>query len=436
MTLKRFCGSPEHAVSRRGFLTSLAAMAGAAAFADMTAHSGARLTGRGRRSAPQSKTGHHALAGRRGQPAGNVRPQARRADRRAVPVDPDLVARRPHQRIDAAHGRAGSRTPASSARSTPATPIMAPPPSIMMRGRMGEPSVDYPDLGAVMAREMGLQEQPGSRLRLVLHGDRRAQHVPRQPRLPRRSLRLHGPDHLDGAREHSPGRRQRSGSPRTGRAAQSAQRHVRTRPDFRGAWKATIRRIAGCRASWPTNGSSTSSRNRSASAIATARRCLAGSAWRRGGCARRACRSSASAGPGGIRMPRTSNRIRSWSPNSITSWRRCSTISKNAACCATRWSSRSRSSAGRRRSTRRVGRDHFASAWSTHPVGLRRARRLGLWPQRCVRQPRRRRGNQRRPAVRDDLSRSGHQPPQELLPGARPIPLTEPGTEPIREVLA
>jgi hypothetical protein len=28
---------------------------------------------------------------------------------------------------------------------------------IMMRGRMGEPSVDYPDLGAVMAREMGLE---------------------------------------------------------------------------------------------------------------------------------------------------------------------------------------------------------------------------------------------------------------------------------------
>src|SRR6202140_235144 len=28
---------------------------------------------------------------------------------------------------------------------------------IMMRGRMGGPSVDYPDLGAVMAREMGLE---------------------------------------------------------------------------------------------------------------------------------------------------------------------------------------------------------------------------------------------------------------------------------------
>src|ERR1043165_2239992 len=37
MTRKLFCGSPEHAVSRRGFLKSFAAMAGTAAFADMTA---------------------------------------------------------------------------------------------------------------------------------------------------------------------------------------------------------------------------------------------------------------------------------------------------------------------------------------------------------------------------------------------------------------
>src|SRR6266404_244020 len=37
MTRKLFCGSPDHAVSRRGFLTSLASLAGTAAFADMTA---------------------------------------------------------------------------------------------------------------------------------------------------------------------------------------------------------------------------------------------------------------------------------------------------------------------------------------------------------------------------------------------------------------
>src|SRR5436190_19216191 len=37
MSIKNFCGSPDHAVSRRGFLTSLAALAGGAAFADMAA---------------------------------------------------------------------------------------------------------------------------------------------------------------------------------------------------------------------------------------------------------------------------------------------------------------------------------------------------------------------------------------------------------------
>src|ERR1700689_778227 len=37
MSLKKFCGSPDHAVNRRGFLTSLAALAGTAACSDMTA---------------------------------------------------------------------------------------------------------------------------------------------------------------------------------------------------------------------------------------------------------------------------------------------------------------------------------------------------------------------------------------------------------------
>ena len=37
MARKNFCGSPEHPISRRGFLGTLAAAAGTAAFADMTA---------------------------------------------------------------------------------------------------------------------------------------------------------------------------------------------------------------------------------------------------------------------------------------------------------------------------------------------------------------------------------------------------------------
>src|SRR5260370_42566857 len=36
MPAKRFCGSPEHVISRRGFLKTVGAAAGAAAFADMT----------------------------------------------------------------------------------------------------------------------------------------------------------------------------------------------------------------------------------------------------------------------------------------------------------------------------------------------------------------------------------------------------------------
>ena len=58
----------------------------------------------------------------------------------------------------------------------------------MMRGRMGEPSVDYPDLGAVLAREMG---QEGSQVPdyvsfyIATEGRNMA---PGQSRLPRRSL--------------------------------------------------------------------------------------------------------------------------------------------------------------------------------------------------------------------------------------------------------
>src|SRR5438477_585997 len=36
MPANRFCGSPEHVISRRGFLRTVGAAAGAAAFADMT----------------------------------------------------------------------------------------------------------------------------------------------------------------------------------------------------------------------------------------------------------------------------------------------------------------------------------------------------------------------------------------------------------------
>ena len=45
---------------------------------------------------------------------------------------------------------------------------------LMMHGRRDDPSVRYPDLGAVLARELGPGPQPGARLRLVLLADRGA----------------------------------------------------------------------------------------------------------------------------------------------------------------------------------------------------------------------------------------------------------------------
>ena len=89
-----FCGSPEHALNRRGFLGSLAA--GAAAFAaDMTALDVLKLAGAGRRAEAESQARHPALAGRRLQPARDLGPQAGHAHRRPVPLDPDVGARHP-----------------------------------------------------------------------------------------------------------------------------------------------------------------------------------------------------------------------------------------------------------------------------------------------------------------------------------------------------
>ena len=128
MTRKNFCGSPEHAVSRRGFLDFAGGLAGTAAFADMTA---------------LQVLGSPALAN-----------ELRRQQKRFIMLwlaggasqletfdpKPGVPTGGPFQSIQTStpgiriselmpkHGRAGSRTPASSARSTRATPIMAPRP--------------------------------------------------------------------------------------------------------------------------------------------------------------------------------------------------------------------------------------------------------------------------------------------------------------------
>ena len=62
--------------------------------------------GAGRRAEAEGEAGHPALAGRRREPARDVGPQAGRADRRAVPVDPDRGPRHPDLRADAEDGPA------------------------------------------------------------------------------------------------------------------------------------------------------------------------------------------------------------------------------------------------------------------------------------------------------------------------------------------
>src|SRR5436190_711276 len=156
MTQKPFCGSPIHAVNRRGFLTSLAALAGTAACADMTAlqvlgspEVASDLRQQQKRvimlwlagGASQLETFDPKPGVPTGGPFQSI--QTSSTGVRISELMPRMAARlkdtciiRSLNTRNADHG--------SAAR-------------IMMRGRMGEPSVDYPDLGAVMAREMGLE---------------------------------------------------------------------------------------------------------------------------------------------------------------------------------------------------------------------------------------------------------------------------------------
>jgi hypothetical protein len=158
MTRKTFCGSPEHAISRRGFLGTLAAAAGTAAFADMT---GVQVLGAPAVSADLRRNQKRCillwLAGGASQmETWDPKPGAAtggpfRAIQTAVPgiqiseLMPKMAQRIRHTAIirslntrNGDHG-GGSR--------------------LMSRGRANEAGLAYPDLGAVLARELG---QPGS----------------------------------------------------------------------------------------------------------------------------------------------------------------------------------------------------------------------------------------------------------------------------------
>jgi hypothetical protein len=159
MALKAFCGSAEHVVSRRGFLGTLAAAGTAVACADMTAM--------------------QALA------APEVADELRRNQKRCILLwlaggpsqletwdpKPGTVTGGPFQSIQTSVPgvRISELMPKMAARLKDTAIIRslntrnadhATAARMMMRGRPGESNVNYPDLGAVLAREFGRESSP------------------------------------------------------------------------------------------------------------------------------------------------------------------------------------------------------------------------------------------------------------------------------------
>ena len=83
-----------------------------------------------------------------------------------------------------------------------------------------------------------------------------------------------------------------------------------------------------------------------------------------------------------------------------------------------------------------LGRDHFANAWSASlsGCGVRGGSVYGVTDEDGLNVDRGQGG--RGGALRHDLPGARDRPPEGLPVGARPVPLTNPGTQPIREVLA
>jgi hypothetical protein len=156
MSRKNFCGSPDHAVSRRGFLTSLAALAGTAACADMTALQALgspEVANDLRRN--QKRVIMLWLAGgasqmetfdpKPGVPTGGPF-QSIQTSSPGVRIS-ELMPKMARRLKDTAIIRSLNTRNADHGSAA----------KIMMRGRMSEAGIDYPDLGAVMSREMGLE---------------------------------------------------------------------------------------------------------------------------------------------------------------------------------------------------------------------------------------------------------------------------------------
>lgn len=158
MARKAFCGSPEHVIGRRGFLGTMAA-GGAAAFADMTgiqALAAPELAGELRRNqkrcillwlaggASQMETWDPKPGAVTGGPFQSI--QTSVPGVRICELMPKMARRlkdtciiRSLNTRNADHGGASK---------------------MMMRGRPGESNLDYPDLGAVLSRELGQNASP------------------------------------------------------------------------------------------------------------------------------------------------------------------------------------------------------------------------------------------------------------------------------------
>lgn len=158
MARRPFCGSGEHVVGRRGFLGALAA-SGAAAFADMTAiqalaapEVAAELRHNQKRcillwlagGASQLETWDPKPGAVTGGPFRSIQTSvpgiqiSELMPRMAQRMKDTCIIRSLNTR-NADHGGASR---------------------LMMRGRPGESNLDYPDLGAVLAREFGLENSP------------------------------------------------------------------------------------------------------------------------------------------------------------------------------------------------------------------------------------------------------------------------------------
>ncbi len=156
MARKAFCGAPEHVISRRGFLGTLAAAGGVAACSDMTAIQALEIAGELRRNqkrcimlwlaggASQMETWDPKPGAVTGGPFQSI--QTSVPGVRICELMPKMARRlkdtciiRSLNTRNADHGGASR---------------------MMMRGRPGESNLDYPDLGAVLAREFGQESSP------------------------------------------------------------------------------------------------------------------------------------------------------------------------------------------------------------------------------------------------------------------------------------